>query len=152
MPSNTSCRTKINWLLLIKYLIFFCAVPVLLTRYYDYDDDDEIPIAGNACLYRNEGSNGGYEIALKHDEHFFSILVEPNPLKIYYTPSRIFVIQDYQGIISYKLITFKKDTSGLPKVVELEKTRFEKEVKNCTSCKKIQLVLDTTHGRWIVKK
>lgn len=109
-----------------------------------------IPLENNICLFRGEGDLNGYSLVLMQDEHFFRTLVEPNPVEIHYTSSSFLVAQNNDGLIYYYKIML--DQVKTPKVIGLKKDFFDKEVKNCASCKEIRLALDTTKHMWVVKK
>ena len=131
----------------------FCCIYISITG-CNPRIDEEIHLADNIYLFAAEGNtNNGYSIVQKSNEHFYMTLVEQNPIKISWTPFQCFVIQkDNYGFISYHKIIIYKSQSTSPKVIDIPKNQFEREVTNCISCKEIGLLLDTAKGIWVVQR
>ena len=152
MEPTTSYKTRVNRYrslnLFIVFFIIFCLAEC------KPNTDEEIRIEYNIYLFRGEGnSNGGYSIIQKSDEHFYTTLIEQNPVEIYYSPLRILVIQkDNHDFITYYKISIGKLKTSMPSIIRIKENRFKNEVRSCISCKEISLTLDTTKGMWVVKR
>lgn len=152
MEPTTTYKTRVNRYRSLNLFIFFFIIFCLAECKLNTDED--IRIQYNIYLFRGEGNlNGGYSIIQKTDEHFYTTLVEQNPVEIYYNPLQILVIQkDNHGFMNYYKISIGKLKTSIPSIIKIKENLFKNEVKSCISCKEISLTLDTTKGMWIVNK
>ena len=150
---TTTYSSRINSYRSLKLLCLSCIIFFCLMR-CNRGNEQSIQLANNIFLFQGEeNSNGGFSIALKEDSNFFRPLVEQNPIKIYYKPSVILVAQiDNSGLKNYFKIKVNKGVKDCTQIIDLKEAGFYKEVRNCFSCKEIELTLDTARGRWAVKK